>query len=60
MKKRCCIIGSGIGGLSAAVKVAQLGYHVDIYEQSSSIGGKAKKKSIDSYTFDTGPSILTM
>ncbi len=36
---KVCIIGSGLSGLTAAAYLVREGYHVDIYEQYSEIGG---------------------
>jgi len=38
--KRVIVIGSGLGGLSAAISLAQEGYAVTIHEKSARIGGK--------------------
>lgn len=58
--KRCAIIGAGLGGLSAAIRIASLGIQVDVFEQSSSAGGKAAEISANGFRFDCGPSVLTM
>jgi phytoene desaturase len=57
---RVGIIGAGLGGLSAAARLAHHGYRVDLYEQQSFCGGKAGSLNLDGYRFDTGPSLLTM
>jgi phytoene desaturase len=58
--KRCAIIGAGLGGLAAAIRIASHGMAVDIYEQQSHAGGKANELHLDGFRFDTGPSLLTM
>jgi len=58
--KKVAIIGAGLGGLSAAARLAAAGFEVDIYEQQNSIGGKAGTLSKGGFRFDTGPSLLTM
>ena len=60
MKKKICIIGAGLGGLSAAIRLANKGYEVDLYEQNDLVGGKAGEINEQGYRFDTGPSLLTM
>ena len=60
MKKKICIIGAGLGGLSAAIRLANKGFEVDLYEQNSTPGGKAGEIKERGYRFDTGPSLLTM
>jgi phytoene desaturase len=58
--KRCVIVGAGLGGLAAAVRIAGYGMAVDLYEQHSHAGGKANVLPMDGFRFDTGPSLLTM
>ena len=58
--KRVSVIGSGIGGLAIAVRLALKGYKVSVYESNSSPGGKAAEFSSNGYRFDKGPSLLTM
>ncbi len=60
MKKKICVIGAGLGGLSAAIRLANRGFEVDLYEQNNSPGGKAGEINERGYRFDTGPSLLTM
>ena len=54
------VIGAGLGGLSAAIALAQQGYHVEIHEKNEKIGGKLNVLTEAGYTFDMGPSILTL
>lgn len=60
MKKKICIIGAGLGGLSAAIRLANKGFEVDLYEQNILPGGKAGEIKDSGYRFDKGPSLLTM
>lgn len=60
MKRKICVIGAGLGGLSASIRLANKGFDVDLYEQNSSTGGKASEFRKDGFRFDTGPSLLTM
>ena len=59
-RKSVIIIGSGLGGLSAAISLAQEGYVVTIHEKNAQIGGKLNVLKRQGYTFDLGPSILTL
>ncbi|NWF90365.1 MAG: phytoene desaturase [Ignavibacteriaceae bacterium] len=59
-KKRIAIIGAGLGGLSAAVRLANAGFDVDVFEQNNDAGGKAGSLIFNGFRFDTGPSLLTM
>jgi phytoene desaturase len=54
------IIGSGLGGLSAALILAHSGQRVLILEKNATTGGKLGQVITDGFTFDTGPSLLTM
>ena len=58
--KKIIVIGSGLGGLSAAISLAQEGYAVTIHEKNARIGGKLNVLQAQGYTFDLGPSILTL
>lgn len=58
--KKIAIIGSGIGGLTAALLLSHKGFEVDVYEQSDSFGGKSGVLQKNGFRFDTGPSLLTM
>lgn len=58
--KKIAIIGSGIGGLTAALLLSHKNFEVDVYEQSDSFGGKAGVLQKNGFRFDTGPSLLTM
>lgn len=57
---KIAVIGSGIGGLSAACELAKDGHEVHLFERSDQAGGKLHEEIIDGYRFDTGPSLLTM
>ena len=54
------VIGAGIGGMSAAARLAKAGHDVSIYEASDRSGGKCRTEWIGKYAFDTGPSLLTL
>ncbi len=58
--KRIIVIGAGLGGLSAAISLAQAGYAVEVFEKNRRIGGKLNVLQEGGYSFDLGPSILTL
>lgn len=58
--KTIAIIGAGLGGLSAGISLAARGYQVEIYEKNDKPGGKLNVLERDGFTFDLGPSILTL
>ena len=54
------IIGSGIAGLSAALRLRSLGYEVTVFEAHPGPGGKLDQITQGRYRFDLGPSLFTM
>ena len=58
--KKVLIVGAGIAGLSAAVRLQYLGYEVEIYEKDGQPGGKMNQLKVDGFTFDMGPTIVMM
>ncbi|ERP38668.1 phytoene desaturase family protein [Chitinivibrio alkaliphilus] len=59
-KQTAVVIGGGLGGLSAAISLANRGYTVDLYEKNDHVGGKLNTASMEGFQFDLGPSILTL
>jgi phytoene desaturase len=53
------VIGSGFGGLAAAVRLGARGYRVTVLERLDAPGGRAYVHRQDSFTFDAGPTIIT-
>lgn len=58
--RKVIVIGAGLGGLTAAIKAANAGCEVVVYEKNSYPGGKAGSIEFDGFRFDTGPTLLTM
>jgi len=54
------IVGAGLGGLSAALRLAGAGRKVTVVERESVPGGRNGLLNKEGYAFDTGPSVLTM
>ena len=54
------IVGAGLAGLSAALRLAGAGRKVTVLERESVPGGRNGLLNKDGYAFDTGPSVLTM
>ncbi len=54
------VIGAGVGGLTCAALLAHAGRRVTVFEKNPSVGGKLNWLEQDGYTWDTGPSLLTM
>jgi phytoene desaturase len=53
------VIGSGFGGLAAAVRLGAKGYRVTVLERLDAPGGRAYVHRQDGFTFDAGPTIIT-
>jgi phytoene desaturase len=54
------VVGAGLAGLSAALRLAGAGRKVTVIERESVPGGRNGLLKKDGYSFDTGPSVLTM
>lgn len=59
MRKKIIVIGSGFGGLGAAIRLAARGYDVELFEKRDKLGGRAYVYDIDGFKFDGGPTIIT-
>lgn len=59
MNRRIVIVGGGLGGMSAAITLAKT-HDVTLVEKNDHLGGKLNEEKRDGFTFDLGPSILTM
>ena len=54
------IVGTGIGGLATALRLAKRGYKVEMIEKNDQAGGRLNQIKKDGFTFDTGPSFFSM
>ena len=54
------VVGAGIGGLAAAIRLRVLGYDVSVYEKNATVGGRCNILTDGGYQFDVGPSLLLM
>lgn len=54
------VVGAGLGGLAAAARLAAAGHSVTVFEAAPEVGGKAGVFQRDGFSFDTGPSLLTL
>lgn len=57
---KAVVIGSGIGGIAAAIRLAVKGYQVDVLEAFDKPGGKLNELRMNGYRFDMGPSLFTL
>lgn len=58
--KRALVIGAGVGGLTAAMKLAHAGFEVLVHERLSGPGGRCGRVTVGDFAFDLGPTILLM
>ncbi len=56
---RIIVIGSGFGGLAAAIRLAAKGHDVELFEKRDKLGGRAYVYEIDGFKFDGGPTVIT-
>ena len=60
MSKSAIVVGSGIAGISSAIRLANKGYWVQVFEANSYPGGKLTEIKLNDFRFDAGPSLFTM
>ncbi|HEY1017064.1 MAG TPA: phytoene desaturase family protein [Herpetosiphonaceae bacterium] len=58
--KHVAVVGGGLGGLAAAIRLRAAGARVTLFEKNGRVGGKMNLVEQDGFTFDTGPSLFTM
>lgn len=59
MAKKIIVIGSGFGGLGAAIRLAANGHQVEIFEKRDLLGGRAYQYEVNGFKFDGGPTVIT-
>ncbi len=57
---KALIVGAGIGGLAAALRLSRKGYQTTVIEANDYAGGKLHAIELKGYRFDLGPSLFTM
>ena len=60
MVTRTVVIGGGVGGLAIAIRLAAAGHEPLLVERNEVVGGKLATYTRDGYTFDIGPSLVTL
>ena len=56
---RAVVVGAGLGGLAAALRLRRMGYRVTVLEALDQPGGRARVFRRDGFTFDAGPTVIT-
>ncbi len=57
--KKIIVIGSGFGGIAAALRMKAKGYDVDLHEKLDQIGGRARQFKQNDFVYDAGPTVIT-
>jgi phytoene desaturase len=57
--KKAIVIGAGVAGLAAAIRLQVMGYGVTVFEKNDYPGGKLSHFELGGYQFDAGPSLFT-
>jgi len=59
-KKEIYIVGGGLGGIATSIYLSKYGWKVTLLEKNNSLGGKLNRYEKKGFTFDTGPSLITL
>ena len=59
-QKSVAVVGAGIAGLASAIRLANQGLNVHLFEKNSYTGGKMTVYEQDGFRFDAGPSLFTL
>ena len=57
---KAIVVGAGVGGLCVSIRLAAAGHDVMVLERNPMVGGKVATLTEAGYTFDLGPTLLTM
>ena len=58
--KRAVVVGGGIGGLAAALRLRKAGAQVVLLEKNDTVGGKVAERRAAGFRWGLGPSLFTM
>ena len=53
------VIGSGFGGIAAALRLKAKGHNVTLIEKHSDLGGRARVFKRNGFIYDAGPTVIT-
>ncbi|MDG2014471.1 MAG: FAD-dependent oxidoreductase, partial [Pirellulaceae bacterium] len=57
--RKAAVVGSGFGGLAAAIRLQAMGFQTTIFEARDKPGGRAYVYEDQGFTFDAGPTVIT-
>lgn len=57
---RTIVVGAGLGGLSAAIRLATRGWEVTVYDKNPQPGGRMSTVTVGDFTWDVGPTLIMM
>ncbi|RPI46553.1 MAG: phytoene desaturase [Bacteroidetes bacterium] len=60
MQKKVLVVGTGLAGLTTALRLSRLGYRVEMVEKHHQAGGRLNQVKKDGFTWDVGPSFFSM
>ena len=60
MQKKVLIVGTGLAGITSALRLSKLGYQVEMVEKHHQAGGRLNQLKKDGFTWDVGPSFFSM
>lgn len=60
MVKKVLVVGTGLAGITSALRLAKLGYQVEMVEKYHQAGGRLNQLKKDGFTWDVGPSFFSM
>ena len=59
IRKKVIVVGSGFGGIAAALRLKKKGYEVTLLEKHNDLGGRAKTFRRGNFIYDGGPTVIT-
>lgn len=60
MQKKVLVVGTGLAGITSALRLSKLGYQVEVVEKHHQAGGRLNQLKKDGFTWDVGPSFFSM
>jgi phytoene desaturase len=58
--RRAIVVGAGLGGLAAAIRLAARGWSVAVYDKNPQVGGRMSTVTAGEYSWDAGPTLIMM